>query len=120
MGWLLMWAVLILKALGCFLLAAFFLLGCPVAGFLIWLRWDDHKTKAILARTACPYCGGLYGMAAAQEAERAYLERCQRIRAENPHRRFRFSGVWTVWCPTCDKSCGYYSDWRKLAPTPEE
>ena len=88
------------------------------AGFLVgryfFVKRAEKKQMEVLAQLACPYCGSVYGVKTAQQAQYGYLIRCQEAKKQNPHLRINFEHRWDVRCPKCQAGVQFYYETGKL------
>ncbi len=74
----------------------------------------NKKTIVTLSALACPACGQIYGVEAAQLAQQEYIDHCQETRTANPGVLVHFVRFWVVRCPNCQTTARYYYQTESL------
>jgi hypothetical protein len=74
----------------------------------------NKKTIGTLSTLACPACGQIYGVEAAELARQEYIDRCQETMKANPGLRVNFVRFWLVRCPNCQTTAQYYDRTESL------
>ena len=68
----------------------------------------NEKRLSTLSALACPTCGQIYGVGAAELAQQEHIDRCQEARKANPGLRINFVRYWVVRCPNCQTTARFY------------
>jgi endogenous inhibitor of DNA gyrase (YacG/DUF329 family) len=77
-------------------------------------KTTNQKRIATLSTLACPACGQIYGVEAAELARQEHINRCQEARKANPGLRLNFVRFWLVRCPNCQTTVRYYYQTESL------
>ncbi len=85
---------------------------------VIWLQCSVQRTLRrqlqVLSESACPSCGRLYGVAAAERASQEYSARCQEAQRQHPDWRINFVRYWEVRCPECGVEAEFHYQTESL------
>lgn len=90
-----------------------------LAGFAgWWLHVCDQRRRRrqieVLGALACPACGAAYGVAAAEQARRDWLARCEESRRRLPHCKINFDRDWGIRCTQCGAQAKFNTDSEAL------
>jgi hypothetical protein len=74
----------------------------------------NKKTIGMLSVLACPTCGQIYGVEAAELAQQEHIDACQAASKANPGLILNFVRFWVVRCPNCQITARFYYQTESL------